>query len=234
MDFLNGTYCGPPPEPFGIWSNWNLDPVLLMVLAAAALLLRRSMAGLMAVAVLVIAFVSPLCALSAALFSARVVHHVLIIAVAAPLLAMARPAARWPGAGLALVLLTSVLWLWHLPVAYDLALANKGVYWVMQASLLAAAVLFWQSALHEKAGGYGLLLVLGGYVQMGMLGALLTFAPSALYAAHAGTTLAWGLSDLGDQQLGGLIMWVPAGLPFLAFGAVVARRHWRLLAEQRA
>ena len=85
-------YCGPAPDPSEIWLRWNLDPVLLLALAALAVALRASRPGLLAVAALAVAFVSPLCALSAALFSARVAHHVLLVAVAAPLLALAWPA----------------------------------------------------------------------------------------------------------------------------------------------
>ena len=61
---------------------------------------------------------------------------------------------------------------------------------------------------------------------MGLLGALLTFAPQALYAAHAVAPLSWGLTPLGDQQLGGLIMWVPAMLPYLVIIDHLARRSW--------
>ena len=57
--------------------------LLLVALVALALAFGRSRTGLAAVAVLAVAFVSPLCALSAALFSARVVHHVLLVAVGA-------------------------------------------------------------------------------------------------------------------------------------------------------
>ena len=84
-------YCGPAPAA-GDW-RWNLDPVLLLIMAGAtALILMRTRGrsrgvGLAAMAVLGVSFVSPLCALSSALFSARTVHHVLLVAVAAPLLA---------------------------------------------------------------------------------------------------------------------------------------------------
>ena len=54
---------------------------------------------------------------------------------------------------------------------------------------------------------------------MSLLGAVLTFAPSPLYAPHLLTTAAWGLRPLDDQQLGGVLMWVPAGVIFT--GALV-------------
>lgn len=234
-ELLAGLYCGPAPEPAGIWLRWNLDPVLLLGLGLLALTVGRTRPGALAVGVLVVAFVSPLCALSAALFSARVVHHVLLVAVAAPLLALAWPARRTLPKMPAFLVSTLVLWGWHLPEAYDLALSNVAVYWAMQISLLASAVLFWKAALNPGgAPGQGLFLVLAGYMQMAFLGALLSFAPESLYAAHAVAPLAWGFSPLSDQQLGGLVMWVPAGLPFVVFGAWMARRSWRSLEERPA
>ena len=224
---LEGTYCGPAPVPGALWLSWNLDPPLLAALLGMALVLRRSGAGLAAVAVLFVAFVSPLCALSAALFSARVVHHVLLVAVAAPLLAVAWPARRGGGAALPFLASTALLWGWHLPAAYDLALRDIAVYWAMQVTLLGSATLFWRAVLTAGSAPEAVLWSIAGLMQMGFLGAILTFAPDPLYAAHAVAPLAWGLTPLGDQQLGGLIMWVPAALPYLAMIALAARRGWR-------
>jgi putative membrane protein len=53
-------------------------------------------------------------------------------------------------------------------------------------------------------------------VQSTILGALLTFARAPWYTSHLGSTAAWGLTPLEDQQLAGLIMWVPGGLIYLA------------------
>lgn len=223
-------YCGPAPDPGDIWMRWNLDPVLIALLAVLGLMVGRSRAGALSVLVLVVAFVSPICALSAALFSARVVHHVLLVAVAAPLLAMACPRRAVRSGTIPFLISAVVLWAWHLPPAYDLALSNVAVYWVMQASLLVTAVVFWQAVLHPRqGGGAAVLLILAAYMQMGLLGALLTFAPTQLYAIHAVAPLAWGMAPLADQQLGGLIMWVPASLPYILFGTVIARRGWRAM-----
>jgi putative membrane protein len=229
---LSGLYCGPAPDPSELWLRWNLDPVLLVALALLLAASRRRPAGAVAIGVLAAAFLSPLCALSAALFSARIVHHVLLVAVAAPLLALAWPARTPPPKTLAFLAATMTLWAWHLPPAYDLALSNMAVYWTMQLSLIGTAVLFWQAAFDRReAALQGPVLVLAGFMQMALLGALLTFAPEPLYAIHAVAPLGWGLTPLADQQLAGLIMWVPAGLPFLAFGGWLARREWRALAE---
>lgn len=219
------TYCGPAPDPAELLLRWNLDPMVLAVLAL--LLVARGGRDAAAVAVLAVAFVSPLCALSSALFSARVVHHVLLVAVAAPLLALAWPARRSGPAALSLVVSTATLWAWHAPAAYDLALAHVGVYWAMQISLLASATWFWREVLApDRSPVEALTLVVAGFAQMGMLGALLTFAPAPLYAAHALAPFDWGMSPLADQQLGGLLMWVPAGVPYAVAGGLVARRAW--------
>jgi putative membrane protein len=231
MDMI---YCGPAPLPEELWTRWNLDPALLVALALLTWVMRREPAGLAAVGVMVLAFVSPLCALSSALFSARVVHHVLLIAVAAPLLACTAPVrhaarASFAGAGPGLPLAVSalVLWAWHHPAAYDLALSHVAVYWLMQLSLLGSALWFWHRVFAaDRAPVVHLMFIVANFAQMGMLGAILTLAPAALYDAHAIAPYDWGMSPLLDQQLGGLIMWVPAGIPYAAAAAVFARRHW--------
>jgi len=228
-------YCGPAPLPTEIWERWNLDPLLILALVALTFLIGRRPPGAVAIAVLVIAFVSPLCALSAALFSARVVHHVLLIGVAAPLLALAlrpgRPTFALPG----LVLSTAALWLWHLPSAYDAAMSNVAVYWLMQVTLLAPVVVFWRAVLHpSQSTGRSIIFIWTAFMQMALLGALLTFAPDTLYAIHAIAPMDWGFTPLADQQLGGLIMWIPAAIPYLVIGALIARRGWITVADQRA
>ncbi|MGV3652326.1 MAG: cytochrome c oxidase assembly protein [Devosia sp.] len=225
---LGASYCGPPPTLADLWSRWNFDPALLAALAAALGLYlrfartspREHLCFAAGWTVLVVAFISPLCALTVALFSARVGHHLLLVAVAAPVLALGLPKAlrRWasPHAAVLLLTHTGLFWLWHVPDAYAVALADSLVYWLMQTTLLASAVLFWASVL-SSAGRPA--TALGGLVaasmQMGLLGALLTFAPQPLYAPHLGTTSAFALSALADQQLAGLMMWVPGALPYL-------------------
>lgn len=221
-----GSYCGPAPIPADLMSRWNFDPLALAVLAVIAIWAGRSRPGVAAIIVLAFAFLSPLCALSSALFSARVVHHVLLVAVAAPLLALARPARPMSRIGLPFLLATAALWLWHVPSAYDAALGHMGVYAIMQASLFATAVWFWRAAFSQP-GGSGAAWVFLAYLAMGLLGALLTFAPDSIYATHATAPLRWGLAPIEDQQLGGLVMWMPAGLPFAVWGALLARRAWR-------
>ncbi|UXX84769.1 cytochrome c oxidase assembly protein [Roseovarius pelagicus] len=224
-DFWNRIYCGPPPDPPDLWSSWNFDPAVLGGLLVLTVFTGRDRFGLAALLVLAVAFVSPLCALSSSLFSARVVHHVLLTAVAAPLLAMCWPSSRAGPIMAPFVVSTVVFWFWHAPAAYDSALSHVGVYWLMQLSLLASAAWFWRAVLGPAQSPVdALTFVILGFAQMGLLGALLTFTPEPLYAAHMLAPYQWGLSPLEDQQLGGLLMWIPAALPFAVAGFAAARR----------
>lgn len=228
-------YCGEAPAPEALWTRWNGDPVLLLALLAAAGAYARwvgptpgARPALFAAALgaLLLSFVSPLCALSSALFSARVVHHVLLVAVAAPLLAWSLPRRNLDGWGGLLAWTTlhvALFWLWHAPAAYAAALSHDGLYWLMQASLLGSAVGFWAAARRAPAPA-AVAALLAVMVQMGLLGALLTFAPHPFYAPHLLTTATWGLSPVEDQQLGGLIMWAPAAGLYLAAALLLLGR----------
>lgn len=226
-------YCGIPAIPADVWMRWNFDPAVLLALGLLGLAAHRAgaaRAGGGAVAVGFVIFISPLCALSAALFSARVAHHALLVAVMAPLLALAFPGRRALPLGPLFAVHMLILWAWHVPAFYAWALETVAGYWFMQATLLASATLLWRAALRPGAEAHGIAALIGTVAQMGMLGAIITFAPRPLYFAHWLTTEAWGLSALEDQQLGGLIMWVPAVLPYLA---VAAWLGMRLLAAPR-
>jgi len=222
------SYCGAPPQPQDWLYRWNLDPILMAALGLGVLVALRSRhprPALAAIGVLAVAFVSPLCAMRVALFSARAVHHVLIVAVAGPLVALAFPARRAGSLGLAFLVATATLWAWHLPHLYDRALADTALYWIMQASLLVTAAWFWRELFAAPPLPAAMAAILG-MAQMGLLGALLTFARTPLYAAHAGTTLPWGLDQIADQQLAGLVMWVPGAIPYAMAIVLIARRAW--------
>jgi putative membrane protein len=177
--------------------------------------------------VLFFAFVSPLCALTSALFSARVLHHVLLAAVAAPLLAWALPVRREAGLALPFAVASLTLWLWHAPPLYTAALDSVALYWLMQLTLIGTAFCFWRAIFSARAVLPAALLSVAAAVgQMGLLGAILTFAPRPLYPHHLIAPFAYGLSPLEDQQLAGLIMWVPAMAPYLLIAALLARRAW--------
>lgn len=121
---------------------------------------------------------------------------------------------------------TVTLWAWHVPAFYTAALTSTSLYWLMQLTLLGTATLFWR-ALFTAPGTQALIAIAATIGQMGMLGALLTFAPEPLYLHHFVAPVAWGLTPLADQQLAGLIMWVPGNIPYAILGWIVARRMWR-------
>jgi putative membrane protein len=229
-------YCGPVAIPADFWMRWNGDPLLLAALAGLAVVVARghsanARAGWGAIALLLVVFVSPLCALASALFSARVFHHVLLVAVVAPLLAVAFPLRRMFSPPLAVPVAVNaiVLWLWHAPVPYDWGLASVPAYWLMQGSLLASAWLMWRAILAPTAQTGPVLIALAATIgQMGLLGALIVFAPRPLYLVHLLSTAPWGLSPLADQQLAGLLMWVPAMLPYFGMGLWLAWFNLRL------
>lgn len=223
-------YCGPAAIPADVWARWNTDPFLIAALVALALVVwsgraADARAGWSAIALLVVVFVSPLCALAAALFSARVLHHVLLIAGVAPLLALAFPLRRMASPPLAALVGAHalILWIWHAPGPYAWGLASTPAYWTMQASLLGSAWLLWRAILAPTTEpGAALLALVATIAQMGLLGALIAFAPRPLYPVHFASAEAWGMSPLTDQQLAGLLMWVPAILPYLGVGIWLA------------
>lgn len=222
-------YCGLPPSPSILMSRWNLDLLLLAVLGAGILVHARHVKLLEAPTsqqtyfcagwtALVLALVSPICALSVALFSARVTQHMWIIFVAVPLLLLASPRRSQRGSKAVTTIVSAAifavcLWMWHVPAMYASTFTSDVSYWLMHISLTLSALWLWHSILNTAADLALIRLVIGFFtlLHMGMLGALITLAPRLLYSPHVATAPAWGFTPLADQQLGGLIMWVPAG-----------------------
>ena len=226
-------YCGSAPVPGDWLTRWNTDPLMLIGLLAAGLFTwrlcstrgERSYAAA-AIALAIFLFVSPFCALTSALFSARVTHHVLLTAAIAPFLVMAMPweRRRRPGSLTMWTIVQALtFWLWHAPEVYAQALSSDAVDWAMQLSLLATAIAFW-AALRQASAPAAVGALLATTVQMGLLGALITFAGAPLYVPHLLVTEAWGFTPLQDQQLAGLIMWAPAAGLYLGAALVLVHR----------
>jgi len=188
--------------------------------------------------VLVVALVSPLDALSDTyLFSAHMIQHMLISVVTPPLWllgtpewmiaplfrrASARRVARWLALPVvAFGLFNADLWLWHAPVLYDAALANDAIHIVEHLTFIAFGLLYWLPILSPSpvfpriSRGFGVLYLFIGCQPMVALGALLTFSSQPLYQPYVVAPHIWGSTPLGDQQLGGLIMWLPSNIPAL-------------------
>ncbi|HEV7576967.1 MAG TPA: cytochrome c oxidase assembly protein [Caldimonas sp.] len=140
----------------------------------------------------------------------------------APWLIVTAPLAAW-------LLHAIVLWLWHVPALFEAALASPGVHTLQHTSFMLAALVYWWSVAGLGASGRhrgtAMLSLFTTMIHTGALGALLTLSPVAWYAAYAGRTAAFGLDPLEDQQLGGLVMWIPAGFAYVACGLATAT-HW--------
>ncbi|HLJ22039.1 MAG TPA: cytochrome c oxidase assembly protein [Stellaceae bacterium] len=235
-------YCGPPPVPGSL--AWNLDPVLIFALLALAgchiLTIRREpqsdrrmAASLGGWSVVLAALISPLCSLGVALFSARVTQHMIIALIGAPLIAWALPSRRGSTQGVHVLWATGAfalaLWFWHMPLPYDATFRSDTVYWAMHLSLFGSALWLARGMLIDAGSRPGQVLLAGllTTMQMSLLGAVLTFSAHPLFAPQFDTTLSWGLTPLQDQQLGGLIMWVPSGLVLVSYGLWAAARILR-------
>lgn len=244
-------YCGSPPIPGLLAERWNLDPVLIAVLVASALAyaigaaragLGRSERALFLAgwAIVGFALVSPLCSLSVALFSVRVGQHMLITLVGAPLVVMGRPLAamralaggwgdtglvRHPGGLSSGVAFALMLWLWHMPGPYAATFRSDSIYWLMHLTLFGSALALWGCLLAGRSESLtSLLLGIGTSIQMGLLGAILTFAGRTRFGEHVLTAPSWGYTPLQDQQLGGILMWIPGCSIFVAAACLSLHR----------
>jgi putative membrane protein len=106
------------------------------------------------------------------------------------------------------------VWGWHLPSVYEAALQNAALHLLMYAALLLVGVVFWHSAIASASErtlehGGAVVAAFSTTAHTGALGALLTFSPVVWYPIHRQGPSAWALTPLEDQQLAGLIMWVP-------------------------
>jgi putative membrane protein len=233
-------YCGSAPVPGELLTRFNLDPFLiaaLLLIGGWHIMTVRSRAGRARAAagwlVASFAFVSPLCALSVSLFGARVAQHMILVLIAAPLIAGA-----WPGSGAtrrtsaslwaSAALFFLALWFWHMPVPYDATFGSTAIYWAMHVTLFGSSLLLWHELLNHRHEHIGAVLAAGALtsMQMGLLGAILTFAAHPMFLSHLSTTWAWGFTPLRDQQLGGVFMWVPGIIFFLWAALRSLERVW--------
>lgn len=226
---------------------------------------------------LFIALVSPIHPWGRVLFSVHMTQHELLMLMAAPLIVLGKPLVAflraiptpWAWAlahatgvqwwqhtwrtltrpGVAFVIQTVALWMWHVPVLFEACLYNEFVHLLQHVSFVASAALFWwavtQGRQHALGYGVAVLFVFSTAMHSGLLGVLLAFDDSVWYPSYARTTQRWGLDAVEDQQLVGLIMWIPAGVLYIIPGIIlfgvwlresearVLRREARLLISGR-
>lgn len=180
--------------------------------------------------VLCLAWLSPLIDMARTAFFAHMMLHMMVVAIAAPMIAIAMAGARfdpvrhapWFFAAIpASVGELLLVWTWHLPVPHHWARYSTTGLVVEQASFLGVGLWLWLSAFggetprsrqRSAAGTIGLLLT---SMHMTLLGALLALSPRPLFDHHHGTG---GMTPLEDQHLGGAVMLVVGGIAYLAGG----------------
>jgi putative membrane protein len=120
----------------------------------------------------------------------------------------------------------AALWLWHLPALYQSALVDERVHWIQHASFLLSALLFWWALLQGRDRRRGLgpavLYLFATATHSSLLGVLIALASRPIYPVQTASAPGWGLDALEDQQLAGLIMWVPGGLVYTIAGVALA------------
>ena len=202
-------------------------------------------------ATIAVALMSPLDALADESFAMHMLEHEMLMVLAAPLLVLARPLEAWARAlpprtrhvltafargprtasvwrsmttpVFATGVHASALWIWHAPALFALALASEPMHVFQHLCFFASALAFWWAMFGGAArtpAGVSVACLFVTMLHTSVLGALLTLAPSPWYAQMSNPRL-FGLTPLEDQQLGGLIMWVPGGLAYVIVGLAI-------------
>jgi cytochrome c oxidase assembly factor CtaG len=255
-------------------TTWSADPlvslplILSSVLYAQGLLrLRRRLGHLPSglgtrsvllfasgILALTVALLSKLEGLAGALLSAHMVQHVLLVAVAPPLLVLGKPEVAWlwslPGAWRrnlarqpvtrsslavlspfarpipAALLHMAVLWVWHSPALFDAAAAHDKLHWLEHVLFFGTALLFWRAVIRAAAGREG--------AASALVACFITLLQSGILSALLGFARAplyrvhdpalWGLTALQDQHLAGAIMSIPMGMIYLGAGLAMTAR----------
>jgi cytochrome c oxidase assembly factor CtaG len=206
--------------------------------------------------VLALAVVSPLHKAGERSFAAHMLEHELLMLVAAPLLVLGRPigVALWAlphrvrlalrdmsrnrsfhglwrtlsALGSATALQLIALWAWHVPALFDLALRSERWHIAQHLSFLVTALLFWHALVRQPRAGAAVSSLFVTALLSGALGGLMAVSASPWYAGYAALGMTpYGLTPAEDQQLAGLLMWIPGGALHAVVALVLLRRILR-------
>lgn len=188
--------------------------------------------------ILFISLASPIDSLAGYLLTMHMIQHLLLAMVAPPLLLLGtpawllRPLLRLPGAlplgrfithpVVVFFAFNAVFAIWHVPQYYDLALLDERFHILEHVMFFVAGVLSWwpiSSPMKELPRAHPLAQTAFLFfmsLPTTIIGALIAFAPPPLYPSYALQPRLWGISLVDDQQLAGLIMWVPGSLIYFA------------------
>jgi putative membrane protein len=240
--------------------EWTFDPWIVVPLLVASVLYalgamklsRRSrsrrfpnwpgVAFWSGVIMLVIALVSPVHYLGEHLFTFHMIEHEIVMAVAAPLIVLARPigvlfwglprplrrgamrvvkslpvATLWNVATAGIVataLHAAAIWIWHVPALFDATVTNILLHRLQHLSFFITAIFFWWAVIWRETRGAGAWHIFLTMLHTSILGALIALAPRVAYMSQTQYAGEWGLTPLEDQQLAGIVMWVPGGIVY--------------------
>lgn len=210
----------------------------------------RTIAGAVGFVSLSLALLSPLHWLGERLFTFHMIEHEIMMAISAPLLVAARPLAvvmwglparlrrravavttsaplraTWAwltGGTTATVLHAVAIWGWHVPGLFDAAVTDVTLHRLQHLSFFVTAVFFWWSVFWRSGRGVATWHLFATMMHTAVLGALMALAPRVLYTVQTRAAALWGMTPLEDQQLAGIVMWIPAGTIYAGAALVMA------------
>ncbi|MGO4834583.1 cytochrome c oxidase assembly protein [Rhizobiaceae sp. 2RAB30] len=194
------------------------------------------------------ALLSPLHWLGEHLLTFHMIEHEIVIAISAPLIVLSRPIGvllwclprtvrhavafimrsspvdltwQWCAGGTnATVMHGLAIWAWHVPALFDAAVTSMALHRIQHFCFFVTAVLFWWAIIWRTDHGASAWHLFVTMIHTGILGALMALSPRVLYVAQTQSAMAWSVTPLEDQQMAGMIMWVPGGSVYAA--AVIA------------
>jgi len=134
------------------------------------------------------------------------------------------------------------IWGWHVPFLFQAALRSDAMHALQHVSFLGSGILFWWAIIHPRRRamlGMSIIYLFTTAVHTAVLGALMTMSRAPWYPLYGSAAAAWGLTPLADQQLAGLVMWIPASLSYLVAALLILRRwiresEWSVARGERA
>ena len=225
--------------------RWNSILLIFCALAFAGYFLAFRQRGRpfyfgAALIIFLVALISPVSALAQGyLFSAHMVQHILLVLIVPALLLLSlprsfslpRPLKTVTHPFVGWIAGVGAMWLWHAPALCNAATTSRAVFVVQTTSLLLMGSVFWWQVLAPRdaerlAPAAGIVYLFTACTACSILGIILTFAPVSICSVYQqpvdrfgmlGTIRGdWGLTSDKDQQIGGLLMWVPMCLIYLA------------------
>lgn len=167
------------------------------------------------------------------LFSAHMLQHMILQLIWAPMLVLAVPSWLWTAVlvrpkriapiaklatrpAVAFLLYQGVIGGWHVPWMYNLALTQHNMHIVQHLLFMSTAVITWLVVLAPEPSlaashPQRMVFIFGHMAAMKLLGLIISLSDHVLYTFYATKPQVFGLNALGDQQLGGMFMWLPGG-----------------------